>query len=145
MPDPALAISLAGLEAVLKRLNKESDTLNARISDFEAALVALNPGITAWCAEPIRLNEADVTGSQLGFTKHQDQWGLWVVRGRFGKGGGKWRLQTGNLVQSVVRLVDATREERASAVDAFSDLVEALTKEAKERLAVVEAANKRAQ
>ena len=38
MPDPALAISLAGLEAVLKRLNKESDTLNARISDFEAAL-----------------------------------------------------------------------------------------------------------
>jgi hypothetical protein len=76
------------------------------------------------------------------FLKWKETWGLWVLRGRFVKSGDGWKvLESGE--RSVVRLVDATRQERVAAFDRFPGIVDTLTKEAKARLALLEAANKR--
>lgn len=94
MPDPALEKSLAELRAVVKRLNEESDTLNARITEFESMLVELGPGVTAWAPKPLRVDD-DGSGSQVGFLKFTDQWGLWLLRGKYTKSGDKWNLADG--------------------------------------------------
>jgi hypothetical protein len=144
MSDPAFAKSLDELAAILKRLNEESDKLSARISQFEATLLALNPGVSASVGKPFRLNEVDGAGAQLAFLKWEEKWGLWVVRAKYQKVGDGWRLSPGGG-QSVIRLVDATREDRAAAVEQFPHLVEVLKAAATKRLALIEAANKRAE
>jgi hypothetical protein len=106
--------------------------------------VELNPGIPVLLEHPFRFIPSDQTGSRLGFLKLSDQWGLCVWRGKFAKSGDSWRPIIGAQVGVMVRLLEATREERVAALDEFPRLLEALTKEAKDKLALVEAANKRA-
>lgn len=143
MSDPALKKSLNELAAVLKRVNEESDTLNTTISAFEQSLVDLGPGITVWAATPIRVQEQGeyyATGSQVGFAKGPG-WGLLVRRGRFERAGTGWQ-PADEPNWKYVRLTDASREERAAAIDEFPALVEALTLAAKEHLSALERANK---
>jgi hypothetical protein len=75
MPEPALQKSLVQLATIVKQLEKESDSLNTTIAEFEASLAAVNPGITIWSPTLLRHDEVKLTGAQLGFTKHDDEWG----------------------------------------------------------------------
>jgi hypothetical protein len=145
MSDPALEHAISNLSAVVTRLNEASDTLNARIAGFEKTLIELNPGLEAWCPNPIRLlrveaNQRQAHGSQLGFAKN-DVWGLWVRRGFFFQAADNksWAPVNG-FGWKLVRLTDATREERVGALEEFQTLVELLTTEAKQRLEMVERA-----
>jgi hypothetical protein len=132
---------LAELAAVLGDLSKESDALNAAISEFEQALVAINPGIAVWCAKPIRVREVlpFIRGSQLGFMKGAVGWGLYIRRGRFVKSGNGWEPASSPDFSSV-KLIDATREERVEAIELFTGLVEAIKLAAQEHLESVKRA-----
>lgn len=148
--DPALQQSIVQLVKVLTRLNEESDTLNKRISDFEQTLIGLNPGIAVWCPNPLRLIQArespnHAAASQVGYAKFDDQWGLWIRRGVFTRTADNAPWAAAHFPSEtwkVVPLTDATREERAAAVKEFQTLVELMTAEAKNRLEMIERANK---
>lgn len=147
MRDPALLQSMAQLSALLKRLHAASETLNSKIAEFEKLLVEMEPGITAWCPDLLR-QPAGVLGgaaSQLGFTKGEKEWGLFVRRGTFRRSPPNgWRYDP-NLSGSMVRLVDAGREERAAAVEQFPALVKAMTDTVRARVASLESASEKAQ
>lgn len=153
MSDPALEQSIAQLAAVMAHLDKESESLNARISDFEKTLTGLNPGIAVWCPNPIRFVQAPRNphqpqhgyGSQVGFAKVDDEWRLWVRRGMFTREADNTPWTAENFPNGdwkVVPLTDATREERAAALKEFRPLVELLTAEAEQRLEMIRRANK---
>ena|SRR5437763_9777005 len=140
--------SLSELAAALKRLHDATDALNATISNFEETLLTLDPGIVVWCEDPLRVRESSESPgfaavSHLGFAKIDDQWGLWLRRGACMKSGQEW-VPTNPPNWKFIRLVDGSREERAAAIAKFPMLVDAMTQEAKERLAVLNSANKRA-
>jgi len=148
MLDPALKKSLDQLAAVMKKVNEESEELNATISALEESLVELNPGITTWSANPLRVDEhseAFARCSQLGFTKVSTggNWGLWVRRGMCTRAGEGWE-PIEDPQWKLVRLTDATREERAAALRQFQPLVEALTQAARDHLETLAKANRAA-
>src|SRR5260221_7018123 len=142
MSDPALAEPLAQLASVLKELQAASDTLNQQIMDFEKELVALKPGISVWThtllVRPIEnIGSPVVGGSQFGFTRVGENWGLCVRRGSYKPDAGRWHLFEEHPC-TTLRLTDASREERIAAIKEFPMLVALLTAAAVERLETVE-------
>src|SRR2546421_13104859 len=123
MPTPSLDKSLAELAGVVKRLNDETENLNATISNFEETLLELSPGIVVWCEDPIRRtpstsNPGLAVISHLGFTKHDDTWGLWIRRGAFVSDGQVWKPGP-TPAWRFVRLTEASREERVKSIELF--------------------------
>jgi hypothetical protein len=139
MPDPSLTKPLARLTEVVARLHEASDSLNAMISELEAILVKLDPGLTVWCDKPVRL--VGTFGSQVGFTRVKDRWGLWIRRGEFVKDNDAWK-PVPEVDWNFVRLVHATRSERAAAVKQLPGFVEEMSQAAEEQLAALERATK---
>jgi hypothetical protein len=143
---PPLKDSLRELQTVVSRLNQATDTLNQTISDFETVLVTIAPGIPVWSLPPLRVPQSGHSygqGSQLGFTRWRDDWRLVVRRGQFIQRTGEW-VPGSSDDWDHVPLLDASREERAAALALLPVLIADLTKEAKERLTVLEALNKQA-
>jgi hypothetical protein len=143
MSDAKLEESLARLTKVLHRLNEVSDNLNVTITDFEDKLLELSPGISVWSLTPLQLLEGAHWGSLLGFAKHEDRWGLWVRRGRVQATNGGWEPDPhAGFKISLLKLIDATREERAAAIEQFPVLVEGMVTEAEKHVAKLARASK---
>jgi hypothetical protein len=144
MLDPALGKSLEQLSAVAQAINETSANINRVISEFEKSLRTSNPGVSVWCSSFLRFNEFTQVGSQLGFGKNEDdEWGLLVRRASYGKTNGQWRLQTNRPV-TILKLLEATRDERAAALEKFGLLVEELTHVAQEHLEMLRQSNRQA-
>ncbi len=141
MPDPAIQKSLVQLATIVKQLQKESESLNTTIAEFQDSLVAVNPGIALWSPILLRYDEVKLTGAQLGFAKHDDEWGLWIRRGTFSPEQGGYEL-IGSA--TYVRLIEASREERTAAVELFPDLVDALATVAQAHLDKLRLVNQKA-
>lgn len=140
-PDSSLSDSLRRLQGVVDRLNAETETLNRTIEGFETTLAAMSPGITIWTSPLIRFDPSTNQGSQLGFMRWRDGWHLAIRRGRFLSGPDKPDPMDDDL--EYVRLLEASREERAAAVPLFPRLVADLTKETVERIAILQDVNKK--
>jgi hypothetical protein len=117
-------------------LNRESDALTAKITEFEKRLIDLKLGIALWFHEPIAEHtqqhdngEVSDTVTHLVFAKGEGGWGLYlrgIVRGDdpdnyFGE----------------MRLRDTTREDRVKAVSFFPQFLEAMVDAARKRVAHV--------
>ena len=137
-PADELDAALQEFAGVARRLQDETEAVNNRIARCEQVLVALNPGFPMFGADlhmtPIQDNLAN--GADFLFTKHQDEWGLWIRRGKFRKVEGTWRFVPDDAASKILPLLDGTRSERATANAYLKKLVEDIT--AKARLSLEE-------
>lgn len=128
----------ARLQQLSDTLNRESDSLTAEITEFEARLTQLKLGITLWYHEPVKQQTFAADGEQ-----HQT-----VTYLVFAKGSGGWGLYLRSCAVGVIpeepqdffgetRLRDAPRKERVTAVKLFPGFLEAMVEAARGRVQLI--------
>src|SRR5262245_58290023 len=117
---PTLQNPLNELAQVVARINEQSETLNGTIGEFERQLLDVNPGTAFWLNpnSPLLLEHPNSpttsAGTCLGFLKHKDKWGLWLLRARFSRTPkNTWDQVPGD--PTIIPLTDGTRQERVAA------------------------------
>lgn len=143
-PDP-LEFSLEAFAEVARRLDEETNKINVQISRCEEVLVQWSPGMSLIWAMPLRVdqekNSEEAKGSDFGFFKLEDEWRLWVRRGKLKKvNQSGWILDTPDRI---IPLLDGTREERAAACGQLPKFVEHLKARVQEQLNSLRAAKDR--
>jgi hypothetical protein len=136
--------SFTTLQNLSDALNRESDSLTAEITKFEARLIELKLGISLWYHEPVRQHASQTDDDE------QPQTATYLV---FAKGGGGWGLYLrtcalGEAPEEYVeelRLRDAVREDRVAAVKLFPGFLEAMADAARTRIALVKQGRNEAQ
>jgi hypothetical protein len=159
MTDVELTRLLTDLETTAEALNRESDTVNTLIEQFEAKLRALNVGLDVWTPvddgaqwdQPVENARGDEVverqweQTELGFIKtmntHGERvWGLAVRSVLYRRDDqGDWEIINPGRRD---RLLDASRVQRIAALKAFPRLVVELHNQAKAALQTIRAAQK---
>lgn len=125
MPNKVKSL-LQSLRSVSDQINRESDQLLRVIKAVEQSIGRLNIGIPVWLDRPI-LKEDDpqdhiLYESRLSYAKADDKsWGLYVCHDVNGE------------TQEMIRLADATREEKILAMEHLESLIEQLVKAAQQK------------
>jgi hypothetical protein len=146
MYDPAQDPALLELASLVHRLNTDTEEINDQLRLTEISLVEMNAGLTVF-TEPLYMrvppDSKNGSGADFGFGKFQDEWGLWIRRGKFEKtSAGDWKPVAGDI--AVLPVLGASREERAAAVEFLPSLIERMKEAVEARISSMEAARARA-
>jgi hypothetical protein len=142
MNESELSRQFSGLREVARRLNEESDSITKLIAHFQEILRELNVGLEVWI--PLQSEESAFTPvfgpkqpipvtiqTALGYARGEDGWALYVKRTAYRSTAAPSPLgpaQKGEAVKvnKWIKLLDASRSVRITALDAFPTLLEAL-------------------
>ena len=122
----------ADLKDVASAINQQSDQLNQRITIIEKSLFDLRLGFTFWMSASLDGTSEDGDHTNLGWTGHGGDWGLYVRT---------YRQDIDDFV-NVHRLRDASREYRLLALKAMPTFLVELKAEAERVLKVLQEANR---
>jgi len=146
------AKNLAELSDLAKQLNSQTDSLNDAISALNRRLTAMNIGIECYLDRPLISSGMSKDGdtkyeedTYLGYDKvgHEGAWELAIKEERIEY---QWDRDSGEEIPVTetwyTPLLRESRDVRLKAVEQFDELIGALTRQAKKKLAGIETAKK---
>lgn len=116
-----IAAAFQKLLPATAKLATASDGLNKPVTDLEAQLKTLNPGVASWTTlKTEELNDDRYEEWALGYARHHGRWAILI---RFVKGR---RKDPGAYHEDVWFFPDSPRFMKAKAVDSLPELIEGL-------------------
>jgi hypothetical protein len=151
---------LSNLSTTADALNKETESINALISEVERTIRGMNLGVEAW-AEPVRSEPAEFEESGWDSTRNGGKGGQVITKVPgyrdmlvgFAKGEKEWELRVRYVnrkrrsenqeeqtsIVKEIRLLDAPRFDRIEAFAAFPALIETMRQKAEETIRAIQA------